>query len=149
MKPNETVDYHIKCVWLCISNFYNQIAEQYELTQTSGFVLMNIDNDNGTPATKIAPLMGMKATSLSRILKRMEEEELIYRKADANDGRLARVYLTDKGVAKQKAAKKVVREFNEYILGNINQKNIQSFISTVGDIGKLTEEYKNLKVERS
>lgn len=145
MKPKETVDYHIKCAWLCISNLYNQIAEKHDLSQATGFVLLNIDSEKGTPATKIAPLMGMKATSLSRILKRMEEDKLIFRKKDGLDGRLVFIQLTEKGREKKNVAKKVVREYNEFILQNVNQNHLSSFFSVMENIGSLTEEYKNLK----
>ncbi|MAY84541.1 MAG: MarR family transcriptional regulator [Flavobacteriales bacterium] len=148
MTPQETVDYHIKCAWLCISNFYAQIAEQHELSQTSGFVLMNIHEKEGTPATKIAPMMGMKATSLSRILKKMEEEKLICRKDDAHDKRSVRIHLTDKGREKKIVAKKVVKEFNEYIIDRLNKNKLNSFFSVMQDIGELTEEYKNLKIAK-
>lgn len=148
MKPQETVDYHIKSVWLCISNLYNQIAEKYELTQSTGFVLMNINDKEGTPATKIAPMMGLKATSLSRILKRMEEDQLICRKQDENDGRLVYIHLTQEGRKKKEVAKKVVKEFNQYILDNISQRNLESFFNVMESIGNLTEEYKNLKIAK-
>ncbi len=148
MKPQETVDYHIKCAWLCISNLYNQIAEKHELTQSTGFVLMNIDDKSGTPATKIAPMMGMKATSLSRILKRMEEDQLICRKQDESDGRLVYIHLTEVGREKKKVAKKVVREFNQYILDNVQRKHLDSFFTVMESIGDLTEEYRNLKIAK-
>lgn len=148
MKPQETVDYHIKCVWLNISSYYNQMAEKYNLTQSTGFVLLNINTKDGTPATKIAPLMGMKATSLSRILKKMEEENLIVRKNDELDGRLVRIHLTEKGLKKKEVAKKVVKEFNEYLNQNIKPSKLNSFFSLMEDIGNLTEEFKNQKIAK-
>jgi len=148
MTPQETVDYHIKCTWLCISNFYSQIADRHNISQTTGFVLMNIHDKQGTPATKIAPMMGMKATSLSRILKKMEEDELIYRKDDEHDKRSVRVHLTKEGRKKKKVAKKVVREFNQFIIDRLNKSKLESFFSVMEDIGELTEEYKNLKIAK-
>ncbi len=38
--------------------------------------------DDGTPATKIAPQMGLEPRSLTRLLKSMEDQKLIVRKAD-------------------------------------------------------------------
>lgn len=147
MKPQETIDYHIKSVWLCISSLYNQIAEKHQLTQSTGFVLLNIDKE-GTPATKIAPMMGMKATSLSRILKKLEDDQLIIRKQDEQDGRLVLIHLTEAGKKKKKIAKKVVKEFNQYILNHVNQDHLDSFFSVMESIGSLTEEYRNLKIAK-
>lgn len=145
MKAQETIDYHIKLSWHGIVNLYNQIAIQYELTQATGFVLINIDEINGTAATKIAPLMGMKATSLSRILKKMETEGLICRKKVKGDGRLVNIHLTEKGVQKKRIAKKVVREFNEFILEKIEPKKLNAYYEVMQDVVSLTEIYKNKK----
>ncbi len=146
MKAEDTVDFHIKLAWHSIVNFYNHIAGQYELTQATGFVLINIDEKKGTPATKIAPLMGMKATSLSRVLKSMENNNLIIRKKDKSDGRLVKIHLTEKGISKQKIAKKVVREFNEFLIQNIDSQKIIAYKEVMKDIFQLTEEYSNKKL---
>jgi len=67
MEKSETVDYHIKATWHSIFKMYNQIALKYDTSQATGFVLLSIAKE-GTPSTTIAPLLGMEATSLSRIL---------------------------------------------------------------------------------
>ena len=72
---------------------------------------MNIDREVGTPATKIAPAMGMEAHSLSRILKNLEAQGYIKRVQDLNDKRLVNVFLTDKGKEAKDVAKKVVKKF--------------------------------------
>lgn len=146
MKPTETIDYHIKFLWHSISNLYNQIAQEFDLTQATGYALLNIDSNNGIAATKIAPLMGMKATSLSRMLKKMESDCLIYKKKCENDGRSVKIHLTEKGLEKKKIARKVVLEFNEYMLERIDQSALKQYFETMNSITEITEEYKNLKL---
>lgn len=146
MKPSDTVDLHIKYLWHSIANLYNQIAQEYELTQATGFVLLNIDQQEGTPATKIAPLMGMKATSLSRILRKMEDEALIYRKKGKEDGRLVKIYLTNSGVKKQKIAKDVVKDFNQYIIDRMDKKELACYFESMKSISRIVEEYKTEKL---
>lgn len=145
MKADETIDYHIKCAWHNIANFYNRIAAKYGLSQATGYVLLNIDRKNGTPATSIAPMMGMKTNSLSRVLKNMEDEGLICRQKTTEDGRLVKIFLTDLGKEKKSIAKKVVREYNEYILHNISKEKQSIFFEVMNDIVSLTEEYKKIK----
>lgn len=146
MKPEETIDYHIKFLWHSISNLYNQIAQEFDLTQATGYALLNIDSKQGIAATKIAPLMGMKATSLSRMLKKMESDNLIYKKKCENDGRSVRIHLTQKGEAKKKIARNVVIEFNQYMLQRLNQSDLKKYFETMQSITEITEEYKNLKL---
>jgi DNA-binding MarR family transcriptional regulator len=127
MDLKETVDYHIKSTWHSITRMYNLIATEYGLSQTIGYVLINIEKE-GTPATKIAPLMGMEPTSLSRLLKNMEDSGLIYRKGDQTDKRVVRIFLTEKGVAARKISKKTILDFNEKLLERINKADLQTFI---------------------
>ena len=85
MRPEETIDFHVKYTWQNISKMYNEWASGFGGTMAVGFILLNIDIENGTPSTALGPKMGMESTSLSRILKNMEEKELIYRKPNPND----------------------------------------------------------------
>ena len=148
MKPTETVDYHIKFLWHSISNLYNQIAQEFGLTQATGYALLNIDSKEGIAATKIAPLMGMKATSLSRMLKKMESDNLIFKKKCKDDGRSVKIHLTEKGQEKKKIARKVVREFNQYMLERIDQRELKQYFETMCSIKEITEEYKILKLNQ-
>lgn len=66
MKKEETVDYNIKVAWHAIMRMYNQHGQDFDITASTGFVLLNIDSEKGTPATKIAPALGMEARSLTR-----------------------------------------------------------------------------------
>lgn len=141
MKPTETIDFHIKSAWLGIANLYNQLATKHQLSQATGFVLLNI-SEEGTAATKIAPLMGMKSTSLSRILKKMENDGLIKRKADKKDRRSVIIHLTKKGGKKKQVAKEVVKNYNQYILDHFDDEEKECFFHVMGKIGELTEEYK-------
>ena len=127
MDLKETVDYHIKSTWHSITRMYNLKAAEYGLSQTIGYVLINIEKE-GTPATKIAPLMGMEPTSLSRLLKNMEESGLIYRKGDKTDKRVVRIFLTEKGIEARKISKQTILDFNDELLRKINIKDLQNFI---------------------
>ena len=127
MYLKETVDFHIKSTWHSIKRMYSRIAAQYGLSQTIGYVLINIEKE-GTPATKIAPLMGMEPTSLSRLLKNMEENGLIFRKGDKSDKRVVRIFLTEKGVEARKISKGTILDFNDKLLSKVDAKDLKTFI---------------------
>lgn len=118
---------------------YNQQAVRYDLTTSIGFVLLNIDSKNGTPATKIAPLLGMEPRSLSRMLKSLEEKGLIYRKTDAKDKRFVKIYLTELGKEKKDIAKKTVKRFNQVIKNEIPEEKLQVFFEVLGNIHSIIE----------
>ncbi|MES2828287.1 MAG: MarR family transcriptional regulator [Bacteroidota bacterium] len=140
MKQQETIDYFLKVVWQNMANTYNQIASGFGITQAIGYVLINIEKE-GTPVSKLAGLLGVKATSLSRMLNNMEELGLIYRKTSVGDKRSVKVFLTDFGVEKRHLAKEVVISFNEYLNENLSNQEKNNLINTLQKLNKLTLAY--------
>ncbi|MDR7128487.1 DNA-binding MarR family transcriptional regulator [Algoriphagus sp. 4150] len=129
MKREETVDYHIKSAWHAISRMYNQQAAAEGFTTAIGFVLININSKEGTPATKIAPQIGLETRSLTRMLKTMEEKGLIFKKPDLVDKRSVRIYLTEEGKRKKEISVNTIREFNEQVREVISEEDLSSFFS--------------------
>jgi DNA-binding MarR family transcriptional regulator len=141
MKQQETIDYFLKVVWQNVSNTYNQIASGFGITQAIGYVLINIDKE-GTAVSQLAGLLGVKATSLSRMLNNMEELGLIYRETSVGDKRSVKVYLTDFGYEKRQMAKGVVISFNEYLNQHLSSSEKNNLLVTLQKVNKLTLSYK-------
>lgn len=113
---------------------YNEVASGYGVSMATGFVLLNIDITKGTPSTALGPKMGMMATSLSRILKEMEEKGLIERKPNPNDGRGVLIFLTEFGIEKRKDAKAAVINFNRALGQKIDPTKAAVFFEVIEDI---------------
>jgi len=139
MKPEETVDYNIKVAWHAISRMYNTQAARYDITTSIGFVLLNIDQELGTPATKIAPLLGLETRSLTRILRSMEEKGLIYKQADTQDKRSVRIFLTELGLEKKEVSRQTVRHFNQKVREKIPQSQLDVFFKLASQITGMIE----------
>jgi MarR family transcriptional regulator, organic hydroperoxide resistance regulator len=139
MKREETVDYHIKSAWHAISRMYNQKAAQEDFTTSIGFVLININSKEGTPATKIAPLMGLEARSLTRMLKNMEEKGLIYKQPDPVDKRSVRIFLTPEGKKKKEISIRTIKEFNLMVREVVSEEELETFFGVFQKINKVIE----------
>ena len=141
MKPEETLDYFLKIVWQNVANKYNQIASKHGITQALGYMLINV-REEGIAVSQIALLSGVKSTSLSRMLKNMEELGLIYREADPADKRSVKIFLTDFGKEKRQVAKDVVRRFNEYLNEHVMENERLALTESLKKINQLTLDYK-------
>lgn len=137
MKQEDTIDFHIKRTWQSIAKMYNEEASKYEATMATGYVLLNIDKEEGTPSTSLGPKMGMEATSLSRILKNMEERGLIERRKNPIDGRSVLVHLTDLGLEKRADAKQAVVRFNEVIFSAVPEQKLEIFFEVISKVNEL------------
>jgi len=130
MHAEETVDYHLRYVWASIARMYNAEASKYKGTMSIGYVLLNIDKE-GTPSTSLGPKMGMESTSLSRTLKRMEEQGLIIRRKDESDGRMVRIFLSDLGVEMREKSRQTVLQLNSAIRDQIPEEKLDVFFEVM------------------
>ena len=140
MKREETVDYHIRSAWHAIARIYNQQAARHNATMAIGFVLLNIDAEEGTPATKIAPLMGLEPRSLTRLLKTLEERGAIYREVDKSDKRSVRIFLTNEGRKARDRARDTVLQFNQAVRDEVPEEKLKVFFEVIQHINKIIEE---------
>ncbi len=137
MKPEETIDFHIKRTWQSIAKMYNEEAGKYGATMAIGFVLLNVDPKEGTPSTSLGPKMGIEATSLSRVLKNMQEQGLIERRPNPKDGRGVLIFLTDFGKEKRADAKRAVVRFNEVVFSELPKQKVKHFFEVTETINEL------------
>ncbi|WP_178988754.1 MarR family winged helix-turn-helix transcriptional regulator [Winogradskyella schleiferi] len=124
---DKTIDYILRTTWLAVNKMYNEEASQFGTTMATGFALLSIDPEKGTPSTSLGPKMGMEATSLSRTLKTMEANGLIERKPNPEDGRGVLIFLTDFGREKRALSKDKVLTFNETIKANVSAEELANF----------------------
>lgn len=139
MRKEETIDYHIRSAWHAIARMYNQEAARYDATMAIGFVLLNIDAEEGTPATKIAPQMGLEPRSLTRILKTLEERGAIYREVDKTDKRSVRIFLTEEGKKARDRSRATVLRFNEVIRQEIPDEKLAVFFEVIQQVNTIIE----------
>ena len=132
-----TLDYVLRTTWLAVAKRYNEEAAKFGSTMATGFTLLSIDPEKGTPSTSLGPKMGMEATSLSRILKSMEEKGLIERKPNPEDGRGVLIFLTDFGKEKREYSRERVLTFNNTIRENVSEEKINHFYDVVEVINNM------------
>lgn len=126
MNTQNTIDFHLRSTLFSMMRMYNLLASQNGITQGVGYVLLIIEK-NGTPATRVAPVMGMSSSSLSRLLKNMEDNGLIFKESNSADKRVVKVFLTEKGVELRREVKRVVLDFNSKIIEKVSPEEIESF----------------------
>ena len=142
VKHQETIDYFLKIVWQTVANRYNNLVADFGITQSIGYLLINIDEQEGTTVSQAAALLGLKSTSLSRMLKQLEEMGLIYRELNEGDKRSVKIYLTSLGKEKRSLARGLVREFNNYLNDHLSESEKEHLIKTLKKINQLTLQFK-------
>jgi MarR family transcriptional regulator, organic hydroperoxide resistance regulator len=148
MDKEKSIDHQLRATWQAVAKLYNEQAAQHNSTMATAFVLLNIDYENGTPSTALGPLMGMEPTSLSRILKTMEEKGAILREKNPDDGRSVFIKLTSFGKSMRKISKDSVIQFNDVVRQHLKPEEVETFFKVTSTINKLIadkEIYKKIK----
>lgn len=137
MDKNKSIDHQLRATWQAVAKLYNERAAKHDSTMATAFVLLNIDYENGTPSTALGPLMGMEPTSLSRILKSMEDKGAISREKNPEDGRSVIIKLTDYGKEMREVSKESVITFNNTIREHVTEEELENFFKVTSTINKL------------
>lgn len=139
-KYTETIDSKLKTAWQVVSRMYNAEAALHDGTIAMAHFLLNVDSNEGSFASDIAPKLGMEGTSLSRIVQSLEAKKMIVRVSDKVDARKTRIILTDEGKIQKELAKNTVRNFNSLIEKKVGKEKIENFYKVLDTITEIAEE---------
>ena len=134
------IGFDVKVTWLAVARMFGPLAIEHGITVAMGFALLNISKEKGSPATKIAPLLGMEPRSLTRLLKKLEEDGLVSRKPDPEDKRSVRIFLTPKGAEKKAIAQAQVERFNAQVKMSVKEKDLKTFFDVLEKIHNVIKE---------
>lgn len=95
------------------------------------FLLWKTD---GLSRKEIVDHLGIQPATVTKMVKRLENNEFVVSKADANDSRVSRVYLTPKGHDIHGAVEEIYEHYYEILYGGLSEEEIISFESILGKI---------------
>lgn len=136
---NGIVVNRIRSSWIEIFKFYNEQNSKEIGTLSTAFVLMTINEKFGTQVTKIAPRMGMEPNSLSRLLKSLEEKELVFKRKDNKDKRKVYICLTENGLKLRNIAAERLFSLEKNIKDKILPTDLSSFYKVTDAISEIIE----------
>jgi DNA-binding MarR family transcriptional regulator len=136
---NGIVVNRIRSSWIEIFKFYNEQNSKEIGTLSTAFVLMTINEKYGTQVTKIAPRMGMEPNSLSRLLKSLEEKELVFKRKDTKDKRKVYICLTENGLKLRNIAAERLFSLEKSIKDKISSTDLSAFYKVNDAISEIIE----------
>lgn len=141
----ESIDLILKSTWLAVSKMYSEMAHNHDATVVQGLTLLKIDPKNGTKSTQLGPKMAIEPTSLTRIIKLLEDNGYIYKEKTTNDKREVVIKLTDKGINYRNVTKEIVLSFNKIIVDRIPSEKLDTFKEVMKEIQNITAEFNKSK----
>ena len=91
---NREIAFSIMDVGRMLRTYADQRARQFGISRAQWGVLVRLDRSEGLKQSELAEILDLQPISLTRLLDRLAENGLIERRADPNDRRANRLYLT-------------------------------------------------------
>jgi MarR family transcriptional regulator for hemolysin len=94
---NREFSFTLNDVARMLRTFSNQKAKQFGVTRAQWAVLARLDRFEGLKQSELAEMLDLQPITLTRLLDRLCDCGFIERRADPNDRRAKRLYLTPAG----------------------------------------------------
>lgn len=98
-----------------IVNMYRPILEEIDLTYPQYLVLMVLWEKQPQSVSQLGDELHLDSGTLTPLLKRLEQKEIIKRQRAATDERIVEISLTEKGMELRKKAEKIPQRISEKI----------------------------------
>ena len=142
----KTIDASLRTTWNAVSKMYNREASKFNSTMAMGFALLNIEPE-GITSSSLGPKLGMESSSLSRLLKSMEDKKLIERLPNPSDGRSVLIFLTTFGKEKRVDSRAVVLNFNNLIENKLSDVQLKHFFEVTECIMEESKKFEHFLID--
>lgn len=112
---------------------------QKEVKEGYRSIMLVLGKEDGISQLTIATQTGLKPSTISIALKKMEREGLIARENDSKDMRMSRVYLTEEGLSIANSVYEADEKFTALLLTGISENELATVMAVAE---KMKENYK-------
>ncbi len=128
------VGYRIKLLSQLLGRRFQEKLEPYGLTPFHWVVLCCLWQEDGLATSSIGEKLQQVGGTLTGVLDRMAERNLIRRERDAQDRRVWRIWLTDSGQRLQDTLPAIAVEFREFALHGISYPQREALSAVIDRI---------------
>ena len=110
-----------------LADEFNKRVQEYGMTRVQWIALFYIGKSDGIFQKELSDLMNVKESSMVRLIDRMEKEDLVIRKKQANDRRVTSIFLTPKGKELREKVLPLGQEFQDDATKEISSEELDNF----------------------
>lgn len=145
----DNIDLILKQTWISVQKMYSEMAQEYDSTAVQALTLLKIDPKEGTRSTNLGPKMAIEPTSLTRIIKLLEDNGYIYKEKTTTDKREVIIKLTEKGVNYRNISKNIVVNFNKKVMEKISPEKLEIFKEVMTEIMHISNDLYSKKLNKN
>jgi DNA-binding MarR family transcriptional regulator len=111
-----------------LEQVYERLINPLGLNILEWYALRALYAEDGVSASQLALLVCRHPSSMTALLDRMEQKNLLRRQVDADDRRSVRVFLTDRGRAYRPQVEAAADQLNHLLNDLINPDQLETFL---------------------
>ncbi len=129
MELNQCINFLLTKTHQTVLNYFRAKLQKFGVTPVQYAILSCLWIKNERTATQIAQKLSLDGSTITGILDRMANKDLIKREPDPNDRRAIRVVLTDKGIQLREPIEKTIKVSNQSVLGILSGDEQEQFVN--------------------
>ena len=117
-----------------IRTYADQKARQFGITRAQWVVLVRLDRFEGLKQSELADMLDLQPITLTRLLDRLSASGLIERRADPNDRRANRLYLTPAARPLLEQLAELGEELMTTALAGVDRDSIERMVAQLATV---------------
>lgn len=113
---------------------YDAALKPAGVTRSQAWVLAYLSRKDGMPQSELAAQLDLGKVALGGLIDRLENVHLVERRADADDRRVKRIFLTAEGMKVVNKMRQISEPTNAEILKGISSNDLRSAAKTLRTI---------------
>ena len=134
LSANREFAFTIMDVARLMRTYADQKARHFGMTRAQWGVLVRLDRSEGLKQSELAEILDLQPITLTRLLDRLSANGLIERRADPNDRRANRLYLTPAARPLLDRLATLGSDMMETVLEGLPPKSIERILSELGAV---------------
>jgi DNA-binding MarR family transcriptional regulator len=136
---NEWIGYWLKRTYRDMTNIHDQKLSKHGLSTSQVGVLAQLWKKNGLTQKEIQEKLGIRPSSLTGLVDNMVAKGWMARKADPDDARVKRLFLTEEGKVLEEVCLEIVKEMEGILTQGFTPEELSLFLSWIKQMHKNVE----------
>lgn len=140
MNEYENIGKYISYIYRMAQCFINKKLEPYHIGSGQYTFLLVLFREDGISQEVLSEMVKVDKATTGRAIKRLVEEEYVYRLRDPEDKRSYQIFLTDKGHLLKPILMDILKEWNHLLLQDQEEK--KQAVELLGKMARNIYEYR-------
>ena len=123
-----------------------EACSEYKLNYSEFALLLKLYDMEGCSQDAMVEVLSIDKAAVTRILKSLEEMDLVYRRIDTEDRRIKRIFLTDSGKYMEEKIRNILTKMVTFVVEDIPKDKVVEVMGMIHDASQklVNAEYEDI-----